>query len=267
MHPDLFHIGRFVLPTYGIFAAAGLILGLFICVHYAKREGLSEDQCWTMGVISIFAGIVGAKLLYVWFSWGETTDHVKQIFSLNMLQSGGVWYGGFIGAVTAGTIYTIAQRWPVLRTADAYAPGIAFGHSLGRLGCLAAGCCFGRETSVPWGIVFTNPRAEALSGTPLNVRLHPTQIYEWAAEFAIFLFLVWFWKRRKAPGQVAGAYMFLFGIARFVIEFWRGDPDRGSVFGNAISGTQLISIVLVILGGIFWLRRSHAAPRTADAVA
>src|SRR3569832_1951197 len=106
MHPELFHIGRFVLPTYGIFAAAGLIIGLFICVHYAKREGLNEDQCWTMGVFSFFAGIIGAKLLYVWFSWGENTDHVKQIFSLNMLQSGGVWYGGFIGAVTAGTIYT-----------------------------------------------------------------------------------------------------------------------------------------------------------------
>ena len=267
MFPELFHIGRFAVPTYGVLAAAGLIFGLMICVRYAKREGLDEEKCWNMGVISIFAGILGAKLLLLAIDWSYYSTQLREIFTLNMLQTGGVWYGGFIGAVTAGTIYTIAHRMPVLRTADAYAPGIAFGHSLGRLGCLAAGCCYGKPTDVAWGIVFSNPRAEALAGTPLHIRLHPTQIYEWAAEFAIFLFLVWFWKRRKSPGQVAGAYMFLFGIARFIIEFWRNDPERGSVFGGAISGTQLISIILVVLGGIFWLRRSQPVPRTADAVA
>jgi len=149
------------------------------------------------------------------------------------------------------------HRWPVLKTADAYAPGIAFGHSLGRLGCLAAGCCYGKPTNVKWGIVFTNPVAQKLTGTPLYVRLHPTQIYEWAAEFAIFLVLVWMYKRRTRYGQVAGTYLFLFGIARFVIEFWRGDPDRGSVLGGAITGTQLISIILVMLGGALWTRWSE----------
>jgi phosphatidylglycerol:prolipoprotein diacylglycerol transferase len=182
---------------------------------------------------------------------------VNEVFTWKMLQSGGVWYGGLIGAVTAGVIYSVLHHWPVLKVTDAYAPGIAFGHSLGRLGCLAAGCCYGKPTDVKWGIVFTNPVAQKLTGTPLHVRLHPTQIYEWAAEFAIFLVLVWMYKRRTRYGQVAGTYLFLFGIARFVIEFWRDDPDRGSVFGGAISGTQLISILLVILGGALWMNWSE----------
>jgi phosphatidylglycerol:prolipoprotein diacylglycerol transferase len=109
---------------------------------------------------------------------------------------------------------------------------------------------------VKWGIVFTNPLAGRISQTPLNIRVHPTQIYEWAAEFAIFLVLVWMYKRRTRYGQVAGTYLFLFGIARFIIEFWRDDPDRGSAFGGAITLTQLISILLVIFGGALWLRWS-----------
>lgn len=256
MHPDLLHIGRFIVPTYGVLAAAGLILGLILCVRYAKRDGLDEDKCWNMGVISIFGGIFGAKLLLLVMDWSYYSQHPREIFTFNMLQTGGVWYGGLIGAVATGTIITILYRMPVLRTADAYAPGIAFGHSLGRLGCLAAGCCYGKPTDVSWGVVFRDPRAHQLTGTPLGVRLHPTQIYEWAAEFAIFLVLVWLHKRRSFAGQVAGTYLFLFGIARFIIEFWRDDPERGSVFGGAISGTQLISVLLVVFGGALWLRRA-----------
>ena len=123
------------------------------------REGFDEDSCWNMGVISIFAGIFGAKLLLLLVDWNFYSQHLGEVFTWKMLQSGGVWYGGLIGAVTAGTIYAVMHRWPVLKTADAYAPGIAFGHSLGRLGCLAAGCCYGKPTNVKWGIVFTNPVA------------------------------------------------------------------------------------------------------------
>lgn len=254
MHPVLLHLGKFSIPTYGVLAAAGLILGLIICVHFGKREGFDEEQCWNMGLLSIISGLVGAKLLLVLVDWDVYLRNPRSIFTLTMVQSGGVWYGGLIGAVAAGTIYTVVHKWPVLKTADAFAPGIAFGHSLGRLGCLAAGCCYGRETSVSWGIVFTNPLAEKASGTPLHVRLHPTQIYEWAAEFTIFLILLWLYKRRTRYGQVAGTYLILFGIARFIIEFWRGDPDRGSVFGGAITATQLISILLVGFGGALWMQ-------------
>ena len=265
MFPELFHIGHFSIPTYGVLAAAGLIFGLILCVHYAKREGFDEDQCWNMGVIAIFAGLLGAKLMFLVVDW-DTYRHLDKLFTWEMLRSGGVWYGGLIGAVTAGTIYTLLHHWPVLKTADAYAPGIAFGHSLGRLGCLAAGCCYGRPTNVSWGIVFHNPLSAQQSGTPLNVRLQPTQIYEWAAEFIVFLVLIWLYKRKTRPGQVAGTYLIGFGIARFIIEFWRYDPDRGSMFGGAITVTQFISILLVVLGGALWMQWSAAKqPETAAA--
>jgi phosphatidylglycerol:prolipoprotein diacylglycerol transferase len=142
----------------------------------------------------------------------------------------------------------------LLTTLDAFVPGIAFGHAVGRLGCFAAGCCYGKPTTMPWGVTFTNPLANSLVGTPLNVRMHPTQIYEFLAEMAVFAVVMWTWKHKKFSGQVFGTYAFLYGIARFWLEFYRDDPERGSVFGGLMTLTQLISIVLVIIGGIMWMR-------------
>jgi len=145
----------------------------------------------------------------------------------------------------------------VLRTCDVFAPGIALGHAFGRLGCFAAGCCWGKETHVPWAVKFTNPLANILVGTPLNVPLHPTQIYEFLVEIINFAILWWMLKHKRFEGQVIGAYLFLYGFARFFLEFLRADPERGSVFGGALTGVQLISVCLVIAGGILWLRRSQ----------
>jgi phosphatidylglycerol:prolipoprotein diacylglycerol transferase len=142
-----------------------------------------------------------------------------------------------------------------LSTCDAFAPGIALGHAVGRLGCFTAGCCYGKPTNLPWGVVFTSPLAKEISGTPLGVSLHPTQLYESLVELANFFILVWLFKHKRSDGQVIGAYMFLYGIARYFLEFLRGDPDRGVLFGGALTGTQFISILLVIAGGALWMRR------------
>ena len=145
---------------------------------------------------------------------------------------------------------------------DVFAPGIALGHIVGRLGCLMAGCCFGRPTSVPWAITFRDPAALANAGTTLGVPLHPTQLYEAAAEALILaLLLVFEHKARPFPGRTFWTYMLLYGISRFVIEFYRGDP-RGLVFG-VLSTSQFISMVLVplSLGMLAWLaRRPEATP-------
>jgi phosphatidylglycerol:prolipoprotein diacylglycerol transferase len=144
---------------------------------------------------------------------------------------------------------------PALRTCDAFAPGLALGHALGRIGCFAAGCCYGKETHHFWAVTFHNPLANQITGTPLNVPLEPTQLFEAAVEFANFLFLMWLLKRRKFDGQVFGAFLFIYGVARFFLEFIRDDPGRGSVFGGAMSGTQLIALGLIAAGGIiYWLR-------------
>ena len=148
---------------------------------------------------------------------------------------------------------------PPLATCDAFAPGLALGHAIGRLGCFAAGCCWGKATTAPWGVTFNNPLAAAWVGTPLHVPLEPTQLFESAVELVNFFILYWLIRHKKFDGQVIGAYMFLYGFARYFLEYLRDDPGRGSVFGGLMTGTQLISIMLVIAGGVLWIRR---APRT-----
>jgi phosphatidylglycerol:prolipoprotein diacylglycerol transferase len=145
---------------------------------------------------------------------------------------------------------------PPLRTVDAFSPGLAFGHVLGRFGCFSAGCCFGKPTNHFWGVTFTNSLANSVSGTPLGVRIEPTQLIEAAAEFFNFVLLMWLLKRRKFDGQVFATFMMLYGVERFFIEFLRDDPGRGEVFGGIMSGTQLISICLVIGVGLIWWLRS-----------
>jgi len=137
------------------------------------------------------------------------------------------------------------------------------GHAIGRLGCFAAGCCYGKPTQAWWGVTFTNPLANQLVGTPLNEALEPTQLFEAAVEFANFLVLMWMLKRKKFDGQVIGAYLILYGVARYFMEYLRGDPGRGSVFGGLMTGTQLISIFLVVIGGVIWWLRGNEA-RTAE---
>lgn len=258
MHPHLLEFGRFALPTYGVLAATGLVLGLLLNVTLAKRDGINEDKAWNLGVLVIFAAIVGAKVLLIVTDDTYSLANWRNILSLSFLQSGGVYSGGLIGAILAGVVYMRYARLPALRTCDAFAPGVAFGHGIGRLGCLAAGCCYGATTTVPWAVIFTHPLAARDAGTPLGIPLHPTQVYEFLAEMVITSILLLLWRRRSFPGQVIGAYAFLYGVARFFIEYYRGDPGRGSVFGGMFSLTQVISILFVLAGGILWMRRGPA---------
>jgi phosphatidylglycerol:prolipoprotein diacylglycerol transferase len=139
------------------------------------------------------------------------------------------------------------------------------GHAIGRLGCFAGGCCYGKPTDHWWGVTFTNPLANQLVGTPLGHALEPTQLFESAVELGIFLLLTWMFRRKKFDGQVFGGYLFLYGVARFFLEFIRDDPGRGSVFGGVLSGTQLISIGLVLGGALIWYFRP--APKVVLATA
>ena len=179
--PRLFHIGNFYLPTYGVLVATGVLIGLWISVRNSEKQGINGDDAWNLGIFMVLAGIIGAKILYVINDWSTYAQHWREIFSLNTLQAGGVFSGGLIGALLVGAWYMRSHRMPPLRTTDAFAPGLAFGHVLGRLGCFSAGCCFGKPTNHFWGVTFTNPLAYSISGTPLNVRIEPTQLIE-AAE-------------------------------------------------------------------------------------
>ena len=182
MFPRLFHIGNFGLPTYGLMAALGLIFGLMLIVKLGREQGLDPDKLWNLGIIAILSGIVGAKILMILVDLGYYREHPAEIFSLSTFQAGGVWSGGFVLALIMCIWYMRRNNLPVLRTCDVFAPGLALGHAFGRVGCFAAGCCWGRETHVPWAVTFHNPLANEIVGTPLNVPLHPTQLYEMVVE-------------------------------------------------------------------------------------
>ena len=268
MFPRLFQIGSFGVPTYGVLVATGVLVGLWISVRNSEKQGIKAEDAWDFGIALVLAGIVGAKILYIILDW--RTGHaygqnLREIFSLDTLQAGGVFSGGLLAAFIVSVWFLRKRHMPALRTFDGFAPGLAMGHAIGRVGCFAAGCCYGKPTDHFWGVTFTNPLAAAITQTPLNVPLEPTQLIESAAELGIFFILTWMFARKKFDGQILGAYLFLYGVARFLIEFLRGDPGRGSVLGGLISGTQLIAIGLVLTGGLIWYLRP--APKVAVATA
>ena len=148
----------------------------------AKTRGLDQTRVLDLGIYIIISALVGAKLLLFITDFSTYTSNPRELLSL--ARSGGVFYGGLILAVGVALWYIRRIGLPLWTTCDVFAPGIALGHVVGRLGCLFAGCCFGKPTIVPWAITFTDPFANANVGTPLNVPLHPTQLYEAGAEAA-----------------------------------------------------------------------------------
>jgi phosphatidylglycerol:prolipoprotein diacylglycerol transferase len=254
--PRLLHIGAFNLPTYGFLVSTGVLLGMWISVRNSEKSGIDPEDAWNLGILVVLCGILGAKILYIINDWSTYAAHPGDIFSIATLQAGGVFSGGLIGAFVAAFWYIHRRKMPPLATWDAFAPGLALGHAIGRVGCFAAGCCWGKPTTHFWGVTFTNPLARDLVGTPLNRALEPTQLIESAVELANFFILMWMFKRKKFDGQVFAAYLILYGVARYFIEFLRDDPGRGSFLG-IMTGTQAISIGLVILGGFIWYMKSN----------
>ncbi|HEV8317286.1 MAG TPA: prolipoprotein diacylglyceryl transferase [Vicinamibacterales bacterium] len=255
MYPELFNIGPITVYTYGVLLAASYLLGLRLAMSRAKARGLDASRVLDLGIYIIIAALVGAKLLLLVVDFDQFRRSPAEL--LTLARSGGVFYGGLILAVLVAFWYIYRHRLPFWTTCDVFAPGIALGHVTGRLGCLAAGCCYGKPTDVAWAITFTNPLAASNVGTPLGVPLHPTQIYEAGAELLILIFLLATERKgRQFPGRTFWLYMFLYAVSRFVIEFYRGDP-RGVVLG--VSTSQFISIVLAPLSIIMliWLARTR----------
>ena len=248
-------VGPFTVYTYGVLLAASYLLGLRLAMTRGKRWGLNPSQVLDLGIYIIIAALVGAKLLLVITDPKAYLTSRDAFFSL--LRSGGVFYGGLILAIGVAFWYIAKRRMPFWRTCDVFAPAIALGHVTGRLGCLAAGCCYGKPTTLPWGITFHNPLA-ANVGTPLNIPLHPTQLYEAGAELLILGLLLATERRGRAfEGRTFWLYILLYAVSRFIIEFYRGDP-RGMVMG--FSTSQFISLVLGPLSIIMLVYLSRATP-------
>jgi phosphatidylglycerol:prolipoprotein diacylglycerol transferase len=262
MHPLLFELGQFPVYTYGVLLAAAYLTGLWLAVRRSRARGMDANKVMDLGILIIAAALVGAKLLLLVVEFDYYSSNPREL--LSMVRSGGVFYGGLILAVAAAFWYMRRTNLPLWQTTDAFAPGIALGHVVGRLGCLMAGCCHGKPTSVPWAVTFTDPLAAQVVGTPLGVPLHPTQLYEAGAELLILILLLATERRgRPFPGRTFWAYMLLYAISRFVIEFYRGDP-RGAI--GMFSTSQAISLVLAPLSVYMLWRLARRAP-TPEAAA
>jgi phosphatidylglycerol:prolipoprotein diacylglycerol transferase len=257
MHPILFELGPATVYTYGVLLAAAYLLGLKLAMVRAAKRGLDEARVMDLGIYIIISALVGAKLLLVVTDAKTFLSNPAELLSL--ARSGGVFYGGLILAVAVAFWYIRKVGLPFWTTTDVFAPGIALGHVVGRMGCLFAGCCWGKPTDVPWAVTFTDPFAAANVGTPLGVPLHPTQLYDAGAEALILLVLLSTEKRGRAyAGRTFWLYMLLYAVSRFIIELYRADP-RGTVF--MFSTSQFISLVLAPLAIVMLvvLRRSGSS--------
>jgi len=271
MHPRLFTVPVFglfghetvTLHTYGFLLAIAFLVGLFVVSAQAKKAGMDAGRLTDMAVWLLIAGLVGAKLLLLAVDWSYYVRNPREI--LSVFQSGGVFYGGLLGGLAVAAFYAWRYKLPGWKTADVMAPALVVGQAIGRLGCFAAGCCYGKPASVPWAVTFTDVYAARQTGTPMDTPLHPSQLYESFACFLIFLFLIWLAPRKRFHGQVMLAYAVLYSVARFGLEYLRGDADRGSVFGGLLSTSQLIAAVLVVAAiALFpYLRKTQPTAATS----
>ena len=242
-------LGPFALHTYGLFVAAGFLLGIAWSMREARQRGLDPNLVSDLGFYIILGAILGARLLYVLINPTYFWHNPQEIV---MFWKGGLVFSG--GAILA-TLFALAflrirnqDKWVWM---DVLAPGIGLGEAIGRIGCLSAGCCYGASCDLPWAITFHHPESLA----PLNVPLHPTQLYHSLAGLACFAVILAARGRFRAPGQLMGLFLVLFGAFRYIIELFRADY-RGD-FGP-VSVTQFIAMCAVGLGIFIILhRRRH----------
>ena len=274
MFPTLFElplpfVGPITIHTYGVLLVVSFLIAILVARRLAKLDDIDPDVVVDMGVYIILAALVGAKILLLVVDWeiysrqfrtlaaegggvvgqalgflGSAGAYLGAIgqMGMSLLQAGGVFYGGFIGAVLATFWYTRRYQLNLWKVADIAAPAVAIGHGIGRLGCFAAGCCYGIATDLPWGVTFTDTYSGSLVGVPLNIPLHPTQLYEATTNVLLGVFLIWMFRRKQYDGQIFWTYVLVYAVFRFFHEFLRADP-RGFLFGGALSTSQFIAIV------------------------
>jgi len=273
MHPILLRIGPWDIPpfwilgpfhvdvtlrTYGTMLAIAFLTAIAVIVARAKREGIAPDQVFDLSVYAVISALIGAKLLLVFADLRYFLAHPAEILSI--LRAGGVFYGGFLAAGFVTYFYLKKHKLPVWKVADLIAPGIAIGQAIGRLGCFSAGCCFGKPSTLPWAYTFTDMACFELSGTPLDIALHPTQLYESFSAFGLFLALLLIHRRKSFDGQVFWMYAIVYSALRLGLEFFRND-ERGMVLG-LISTSQFIALLVFPVSlVVYWrLRRASRAP-------
>lgn len=258
MYPILIEFGFFKIFTYGLLVATGFLVAILLASSRAEKEGLDSQKVLDLCFYVMVSALLGARLLYVIVEYRYFLDSPLEIFKF--WKGGLVFYGGLILGVLISLWYLKRNQMPMWKTADLLAPSIALGQLIGRWGCFFAGCCFGRKTDVAWGITFTDPRSLA----PLEISLHPTQVYLSLNAVFIFMFLMWLSKRKVFDGQILWFYGILYSIGRFLIEYFRGD-DRGFPVEQVLSTSQFVGVFVFSFSAFMLLTlyrkslRSHSS--------
>ena len=251
MYPILIKIGPLTIHTYGFFVALGFLVGLGLAVRQARKEGIPSQKIVDLGFYILLASIIGSRLFFVFINSSYYMRKPLDIFKI--WEGGLVFYGGVLLVIPTVIWYVKKSDLGLWRTADVFAPSIAIGHAFGRIGCFCAGCCYGKiAESLPWSIIFTNPECLA----PTNVPLHPTQLYEAGGEALNFLILITLRKYKSFDGQLLFAYVLIYSVLRFTIEFFRGDISRGYVI-DGLSIAQGISILMFLTAVVGFLILRH----------
>lgn len=265
MFPVLIKIGPITIHTYGFMMALGVAMALWFLYVQAKKQGLPASKLIDVAFYTIIVALLGAKLILFLGDLSYYLENPKQLFSL--ARSGGVFQGGLAFGFFFALWLLRRNKIPAWKTADIIGPALALGHGFGRLGCFSAGCCYGTECALPWGVTFQSEYAHSLTGIPLNTMLHPVQLYEAFLNFTSFVILFFILKKKRFDGQVISFYIINYAVIRYFVEFFRGDHEARVYFiQNAspylsVSYPQLFSILGFIAGFIllFVLKKKQRA--------
>ncbi len=231
--------------------ALGFLTAMRVSKLIARPHDISADTIADIFFVILVSALVGARLLYVLINFKAYQNNLIGIFQI--WNGGLVFFGGFLAAVIACVIYFKKKNLDIWKTADMISPGIAIGHAVGRVGCLFAGCCYGKTCDLSIAIKFTN--AESLA--PLNVYLHPTQIYSMISNLVLFFILLWLQRHKKFHGMVFLIYIMLYSLFRSIIEFFRGD-FRGDFIFDFISMSQGIGFMVSLIAFILLIKLSRS---------
>jgi phosphatidylglycerol:prolipoprotein diacylglycerol transferase len=262
VHPILFHIGAFVIPSYGAAAALGVLLALLLAMRTARTAGLNPGQVWNLSVVALFAAVVGSRLLLVAVNFTALRSHPRWLLGLATIHHPLLGAAAAFAGLAVAAIYAHRYRMPAWTTADALAAPLALGLAFEQFGALLAGAGYGTETTARWAVIYTHPLAARWSGAPLDVPLHPVQGYAALAFLTIAVLLMFWLPRRTQQGDLAGLCLLGTGVTVFITEFWRDPEGRGTVLGGALDGPQVAAIMLVIAGALALKERKGRATQT-----
>ena len=252
MFPIILKIGPITIHTYGLMMAVGVACALLFLFVQSKKQNLPSSKIIDMAFYTIIVSLIGAKLILLVGNFSYYKLYPSELLSL--ARSGGVFQGGLTFGIIFALWYFRRHEIPTWKAADIVAPALALGHGFGRIGCFSAGCCYGTASSLPWGVIFNNKYASDLTGVPLEIPLHPTQLYEAALNFLNFFVLFLILKKKRFDGQVFSFYIINYSIIRYFVEFFRGDhPSKAFLIRNpspylSLSFPQLFCILGLIAG-------------------